>query len=82
MENYNGIYINKITQIKNVFMQHNYDKRRTFFERKLYEIQFDNGDILYMKMKPKKYQNCFNGVDFKLVNTKFTKRKVLYEEII
>lgn len=80
MENYNGAYINKITRIKNTVMQHIYNKRRTFFTRTLYKIEFDNGNILYMKMKPKKYQNCFNGVDFKLINTKYTRIKIIYEE--
>lgn len=82
MENYNGVYISKITKIKNVLMKHNYDERRKFFKKTLYKIQFDNGDVLYLQLKPKKYQNCFNGVDFKLINTIFTRRKVIYKEIL
>lgn len=81
-ENYNGVYIEKVTKVKRVFMEHNYDKRRKFFKKTLYEIQFDNGDMVYLQLRPKKYQNCFNGVDFKLINTKFTKRKIVYEEIL
>ena len=81
MENYSGVYIDKITKIKNVFMEHNYDKRRKFFVKTLYKYELDNGNILYVKMKPKKYQNCFNGVDFKIIDTIFTTKKVIYEEI-
>ena len=82
MKNYNGVYINKITKAKNVILQHNYDIKRRFFERKLYIIEFDNGDILYLKLKPKKYANCMNGVDFRLENTIFTRKKIIYEEIL
>ena len=36
-------------------------KKRKFFKRELFEIEFDNGDIVYMQIKPKKYSNCING---------------------
>lgn len=35
-----------------------------------------------MKLKPKKYSNCMNGVDFRLEDTKFTRKKIVYEEIL
>lgn len=79
IKNYEGNYIDKITLIRNVLMRHNYDSRRTFFERKIYKIDFDNGDVLFTVLKPKKYQNCFNGVTFKLINTKFTREKIIFE---
>ena len=82
MQNYNGVYIEKITKLKNVFIEHTYDKRRKFFERTIFKIEFDNGNTLYLKMKPKKYQNCFNRIDFKIIDTKFTRKKVIYDEII
>ena len=50
-ENYNGVYIEKITKIKNVFMQHNYDKERVSFEKTIYKINFDNGDIYELKLE-------------------------------
>ena len=82
IKNYEGAYIRKITKVKNVILQHNYDEKRTFFERELFMIEFDNGDILYMKLKPKKYSNCINGIDFRLENTKLTRKNIIYEEII
>ena len=82
LKNYEGVYISKITKVKNIILQHNYMEKRRFFERKLYVIEFDNGDIVYMKLKPKKYANCINGVDFRLEDTKFTRRKIIYEEIL
>ena len=82
MKNYNGAYINKIIKVNNVILQHNYDTRRRFFEKKLYVIEFDDGNILYLKLKPKKYANCMNGVDFRLENTIFTRKKIIYEEIL
>ena len=82
IKNYEGAYIRKITKVKNVILQHNYDEKRTFFERELFMIEFDNGDILYMKLKPKKYSNCINGIDFRLENTKLTRRKIIYEEML
>lgn len=80
IKNYNGAYICKITRVKNTILQHNYDIRRKFFEREIFVIEFDNGDILFMKLKPRKYANCFNGVDFRLDNTIFTRKKIIYEE--
>ena len=82
IKNYERAYIRKITKVKNVILQHNYDEKRTFFERELFMIEFDNGDILYMKLKPKKYSNCINGIDFRLENTKLTRKNIIYEEII
>lgn len=81
MKNYNGVYINKITLIKNVLMEHTTDKRRIDFNKEIYEIEFDNGDKVYTIMKPKEMQVCLNGVDFKLKDTIFTKRKVIFEDI-
>lgn len=80
MENYDGVYIDKITMIKNVLMQHTTDERRISFNRKIYEIEFDNGDKVYTVMKPKKMQCCFNGIDFTLKETIFTRKKVLFED--
>lgn len=82
IKNYDGVYIRKIIKVKNVILQHNYNEKRKFFERELFIIEFDNGDILYMKLKPKKYSNCMNGIDFRLENTKLTRKKVVYEEIV
>ena len=82
IKNYEGVYISKITKVKNVILQHNYDTKRMFFERELFIIEFDNGDIVYMILKPKKYSNCINGIDFRLENTKLTRRKIIYEEMI
>lgn len=82
IKNYEGVYISKITKVKNVFLQHNYDERRKFFERELFIIELDNEDIVYMKLKPKKYSNCFNGVDFRIENSRFTRRKIVYEEML
>ncbi len=82
IKNYEGVYIRKITKVKNCILQHSYDEKRKFFERKWFIIEFDNGDILYMKLKPKKYSNCMNGVDFRLEDTKFTRKKIVYEEIL
>lgn len=81
MQNYNGIYVNKITMIKNILMQHKVDKRRISFKRKIYEIEFDNGDIVYTVLKPKKMQCCFNGVDFALKETIFTRRKIIFRDL-
>lgn len=81
MKNYNGVYINKITIIKNVFMKHTIDKRRESFNREIYEVEFDNGDKVYLVMNPKKMQVCFNGIDFELEDTIFTKRKVIFRDV-
>lgn len=82
IKNYEGVYISKITKVKNVILQHNYNINRRFFEKELFIIEFDNGDIVYMQLKPKKYSNCINGVDFKIENTKFTRKKIIYEEVL
>ena len=81
MKNYTGVYVNKITRIKNIIMEHTTDKRRVSFNRKIYEIEFDNGDKVYTVMKPKKMQVCFNGVDFKLKETFFTRKKVIFNDV-
>lgn len=81
MENYMGVYVNKITKINNVLMQHTTDKRRISFNRKIYEIEFDNGDKVYLVMKPKKRQVCFNGIDFKLKDTFLTRKKVIFNDV-
>ena len=81
LKNYTGVYINKITLIKNILMEHTTDKRRIDFKKEIYEIEFDNGDIVYTVMTPKNMQVCFNGVDFRLKDTVFTKRKVIFQDI-
>lgn len=81
MKNYNGVYINKITIIKNVLMKHTTDKKRGSFNKEIFEIEFDNGDKVYLVMKPKEMQVCFNGIDFELEDTIFTKRKVIFRDV-
>lgn len=78
--NSKGVFINKITIVKNVFMEHIADKTRISFNKELYEIEFDNGDIAYTIMKPKNAQVCFSGADFKLKEMFFTKRKVIFQD--
>ena len=82
IKNYNGVYISKITKVKNVILQHNYNEKRNFFEKELFIIEFNNGDLVYMKIKPKKYSNCINGIDFRLEITIFARKKIIYEEVL
>ena len=42
----------------------------------------DDLNIKEHKLKPKKYSNCINGIDFRLENTKLTRKNIIYEEII
>lgn len=81
MKNYNGVYVNKITIIKNVLMKHTIDKKRGSFNKEIWEIEFDNGDKVYLVIKPKNMQVCFNSIDFKLEDTIFTKRKVIFRDV-